>query len=438
MPIGDWNDFRTYIYHTGLGIRAGEKKLGKKVTHLLLDGGILSVPADREREFLDKYALELAKGTDLYVVEMKTEPCFFFMSEIDIKMDREINQEEIIDFVRVAQSVMAQAFPDRNIDVGVSTPAPKDSKTQDNRDCIQSGIHLNWRVPVDLETAWILRAWIVRELDIKMPPSPTFSLMDPWYLCYDPCVFLDNGLRMIGSKKAESCPACKGKHCYRRGKKTTAIGPNAASTAVLTPDDVGHVCETCKTTGRIDKFRPYSLIMVADRDGNPIQESIEYYRDVGHVADFVKFLSIRCPSNDPAYQTPAEIGFPSEDTAKRLREAARIDKQKAHKKEPSAGKKKQQQQLLQGTAASADDGEHRDKAEEQALKRQEKRDELVDVTPDAPAFDAISKYIMTEFRGAPSASRVKKTAGGDCYIINSRCHFCENKAHLHLHLWSRS
>lgn len=420
MPIGEWNDFRTYIYRTGLGIKASERKLGKKMTHLLLDGGIVSVPAEREQEFLEKYAAELVKGTDLYVVEMKTEPCFFFMSEFDIKMERQIGPEEIVRFVRVVQSVMARAFPEHRVDVGVSTPPPKESKTQDGRDCVQSGIHLNWRVLVDLETAWILRAWIVRELDAGMPASADFPLMDPWVVCYDPCVLLDNGLRMIGSKKAEPCPVCRGRSSYRRGKKTTAIGPNAASTAPLTADDVGTVCDACQSVGRLDKFRPYALTMVVDRDGEPIQEAMDYYRDVRNAADLVKFLSIRCPSNNPDYANPAEITFPSEEAEKRLREAARVDRQNSRKKEPSAGKKKQQ--LLGAEMVRAGD-----KAEEQARMRQEKRDELLEVVPDDPAFDAISKYIMTEYRGAPSATRIKKTAGGDCYIINSHSHFCENK-----------
>jgi hypothetical protein len=440
MTIGEWNDFRTYIYRTGLGIKKGEKKTGRKLTHLLLDGGIISVPADREQEFLDKYAAELAKGTDLYVVEMKSEPCFFFMSEFDIKMDRPMNQEELLQFVRVVQSVMAQAFPletEIDVNVGVST-AP------DGRDCVQSGIHMNWRIPVDLNTAWVLRAWLVRELDAKMPTyisaaasasTTGFPLMEPWVLCYDPCVLLDNGLRMIGSKKAEPCPVCKGKDCYKRGKKTTAVGPNAASTAVLTPDDVGHVCATCQSVGRIDKGRPYSLIMVADREGNPIPEAMVYYSDAKNLPDLVKYLSIRCPSTGEEYNNPAEMAFPSEEMAKRLKEAARIDKQTARKKEPSAGKKKQQLDSMttatDTVAAADDDGpDSKARSEDQARKRQEKRDELVDVPPDDPIYDAISKYILTEFRGAPSASRIKKTAGGDCYIINSRCHFCENKVAL--------
>ena len=408
MPIGEWNDFKTYAWSSGFWVKKGEKKLGRNTTHLLLDGGMLEVPPEKEQEFLDAYARSFLMGLDLYVVEMKSTPCFFFMSEFDIKMaDRLMNTEEIQLFVRVVQSVVAKAFSGSGVDVnvGVSTAPAKNAKTKDGRECIQSGIHLNWRIPVDLPAAWILRAWIIRELDVAMS-TDQYGILEPWYEGYDPCVLLDNGLRMIGSKKAEACPDCGGRFSYKRGKKTTVTGPSHGRQDVM-GDELGNVCTTCQSAGRVDKGRPYTLVMVAGADGNPIQEAIEYYRKAGSVSDLIKFLSIRCPSG-PEYEKPTEIAFPDAETGRRLTEAARVDKQNARK----SGPKKQKTSVAAGGEVD---------------KRQEKRDELHDVGPDDPIYDAVSKYIISEFRGAPSVSRIKKTGAGDCYIVNSRCHFCENK-----------
>ena len=316
MTIGEWNDFKTYVYRTGLGVKSGEKK-GKVITHLLLDGGTVAVPPDREQEFLEKYAKELLAGTDLYVVEMKTEPCFFFMSEFDIKMRRDINQEELLQFVRVVQSVMDVAFPyleDADSNVGVLTVDSKPSKTKDGIECIQSGVHLNWRIPVDLNTAWLLRAWIIRTLDQQLPPlaSGMFPLLEPWFDCYDPCVLLKNGLRMVGSKKAECCEKCRGKRAFQ--------------------SDKGAACEICKSVGRIDKGRPYHLAMVLDRHGDPIPEALEYYQSPANIIDLVKFLSIRCPPGNAEYSESTAITFPDEATEKKMTEAARQDRIRAKKK----------------------------------------------------------------------------------------------------------
>ena len=122
MPIGEWNDFKTYTWRSGVWVKKGEQKLGKVKTHLLLDGGILSVPPNKEQEFLNVYARSLVNDLDLYVVEMKSTPCFFFMSEFDIKMaDRVISEQELHIFVRTVQSVMSVAFSGDDVNVGVST-----------------------------------------------------------------------------------------------------------------------------------------------------------------------------------------------------------------------------------------------------------------------------------------------------------------------------
>jgi hypothetical protein len=152
--------------------------------------------------------------------------------------------------------------------------------------------------------------------------------------------------------------------------------------------------------------------MVVDGQGNPIQEAIEYYKKLENIVDLVKFLSIRCPTGNPEYATGAEVVFATDEIKIKMIEAARLDKQKARKKPAKAPK------------AAVDE---ENTTEAQTNKRQQKRDELVDIMPDDPIYAAVGSYIISEFGGAPIVTHVKKTAGGDCYIVNTHCHFCENK-----------
>lgn len=123
---GEWSDFRAFIYTTGLAIRKGEKALGREKTHLLLDGGIISCPPERQREFNSKYAEALFKGVKLFCVEMKPKHAVYMMSEFDLKLrDRPINDEELRLVVRIVQTVIVKAFPESETILAVLTAPPK-------------------------------------------------------------------------------------------------------------------------------------------------------------------------------------------------------------------------------------------------------------------------------------------------------------------------
>lgn len=429
MPVGEWNDFRSYVYRTGLGIvKEKEAKLKaaerRKPTHLMLDGGRMAVPPDREAEFLEAYARELVKGTDLYVVEMKSEPCFFFMSEFDIKLaDRALTPSEIARFVCAVQSVMTRAYSalveedERATEVAVSTAPPKDSTDSTGAKCVQSGVHLNWRIVVDLDTAWILRAWIVRELDALMKitgPEGDWPMRDSWIEAYDPCVLKDNGLRMIGSRKAEICPECKGKSC-RRGSKASKTGPSALSEHVGDGESWENACATCQNVGKVDKGRPYTLMMVCDARGEPIPDALEYFSKPENTLALVKYTSIRCPSSADVptptslVAAPYAVNFESVVQEKQIRDAAKADRKQ----------KKAQAQAPAAEGKKAPD--------------EKQREELVDLNPEDEPYQLINKFIVTQFRGSPIVSRVKRSPAGDCYIANTKCHFCENKGGDHGH-----
>ena len=54
------------------------------LSHVLMDGGKLSVPFDRLNEFYDKYIESVKSGERIYVVEQKSETYNFFV-DIDYK-----------------------------------------------------------------------------------------------------------------------------------------------------------------------------------------------------------------------------------------------------------------------------------------------------------------------------------------------------------------
>jgi len=100
-----------------------------------MDGGVLSIPFDKLREFYDMYVQCVLQGEKVFVVEQKTETYNFFI-DIDYKDDEALTVPEVqsimqivCDKVRTVSSVCAL--------VSVAEPKPKDGK-------IKTGIHANW------------------------------------------------------------------------------------------------------------------------------------------------------------------------------------------------------------------------------------------------------------------------------------------------------
>jgi hypothetical protein len=239
-----WTKFRDRVYKNGLAITAGSKA---KATHLLLDGGRLAVPDSRNDELLASYARSYLDGEPLYLVELKSSPSFFMMAEFDVKMagDRTLTEDEVHAVVAVMQSrVIAPAFADRKPDdlsAAVLRVEPKQVEGG-----FQSGIHMVWRIPVDVATANALRASAVDALESFFGDSLRPANKGGWKGAFDPCVFENNGLRMVGSRKAAACPACRKRPRHEADEED---------------------CPQCHGSGKVDKGRPYSLSYVADAAG---------------------------------------------------------------------------------------------------------------------------------------------------------------------------
>lgn len=398
--VGGWTEFRSWVFKNQMMLVKGLK--GEE-THLLLDGGRLSVPNERNADFLKQYARALFEITPVYVVEKKTK-LFYMMAEFDIKLeDREVTANEIAAIVRaIQQGVMSVAFPENLPQVAVCTAPPKQAKLSDDRPAIQSGIHLIWRVVVDAPTAWLLRAWMLRELESRL--AGTVKIATRWGEAFDACIFGANGLRLPGSRKAEKCPTCKGKTFSRAGVR----------------DEWGEACAGCNGTRYIDLGRPYDIAYVADSNGDPIAGLADDMRR--DPMKLVLATTIRAINSDGSLPPAAEcIVWPGPELKRTMEGYVKQDK---------AIEREARRQVKKGVAK---DPVALQVADVEAKKRAAARDTLKEIQPEDPVYAAIAKFVLTEFDGAPIATHIKKCASGDVYVITTNCHHCANKGGPHNH-----
>ena len=175
------------------------------VSHVLLDGGRLSVPFDRLNEFHEEYIKAVKSGEKLFVVEQKT-PNYNFFVDIDYKDVRALTIQEIQDICKV---ICDKVKRHRGGDCVISVAQPKMVG-----DLMKTGVHLNWPgYAVNQASALALREHILVAL------SKAKGGMD-WNEIIDVAVYGDikrrtrgSGLRMPWSYKLAKHTSCGGKGC---------------------------------------------------------------------------------------------------------------------------------------------------------------------------------------------------------------------------------
>ena len=139
----------------------------------------------------------------------------------------------------------------------------------------KTGIHLLWPdLYVTSESVWDMRESVIADL------ARTFGQrggpMNPWRDVVDLAVYKAcTGLRMMGSRKTDSCPMCKGKR-----------GPSP--------------CGKCGNRGKVDAGRPYAPLFATDSDGRRDKDREDEYR--GNYYKLLIDTKIR-------YKGPATAGF---------------------------------------------------------------------------------------------------------------------------------
>lgn len=170
-----------------------------KATHLLLNGGKLTVLPDREREFIEKYAKALERKEKQYIVECR--PVIFkFMIDLDIKEpegSKEWDKKNITDLVATIQKVVYEFYEiDMNV---ICLAAPPKSITSKKAKYTKTGIHLIWpRHFTNTSDALLLRQGILQRIKEKYGERHPEN---PWEDVFDERIYTSNGYRMVGSDK---------------------------------------------------------------------------------------------------------------------------------------------------------------------------------------------------------------------------------------------
>jgi hypothetical protein len=397
-----WSKFKRWLFEEratvdnhgkpktqSLAVRKRERVAASSITHLLLDGGRLVVPGNMSVMFLQRYAQALVIGEHLYMVERKTEPFFKFMCELDIKLlpGAVLSREDIDKIVFVIQSgVVSRVYDESQCECYVCTVEPKILKDGGQ----QFGLHLIWPdIIVERCACWMLRSSMVRLCEKFAVSVP---IIGTWQDAFDPRIYCENGLRMIGSRKAEHkhCNACQGRYFDL---------PN------------GH-CDSCNDIVYVDNGRPYSLLYVAGKDGSMLYPASR----VG-MNDVVIKTSIRVigPDVKPTKMSIEEMieNFPdmaADSTTDKVLFNVALRKRPAMPSSSTTTRTKKPKPTMDDSC-------------------------LEEITSGHPMFAAIEST-LSKFPGNPTLSHVRMNKKAHVIFANTRSHYCDNKKGEHSHSYS--
>ena len=178
----------------------------RNLSHVLMDGGCLSVPFDKLKAFNAQYVHACQSGERVFVVEQKT-PTYNFFCDVDYKDSDPLSLEEIQDVCKIICDKVRRHGGGRCL---VSVAEPKD--VGDGK--YKTGVHLNWPgMVVDQTSAVALREHILVVLY-------TAKAGVDWNEVIDSSVYGDlergskgSGFRLPWSHKKAKCTTCGGQGC---------------------------------------------------------------------------------------------------------------------------------------------------------------------------------------------------------------------------------
>ena len=185
--------------------RANSFNNARNLSHVLMDGGILSIPCDKLRDFYDVYIQSVKAHEKVFVVEQKTETYNFFM-DVDYKDDEALELEQVKNICQIICDKV-HTFHGARCLISVGEPKPKDGQ-------IKTGIHLNWPgLVVNQAGAIQLMYHVVHTLE------KIYSAKD-WTKIIDSSVYgslgtKGSGFRLPWSHKKTTHSECKGVGCSK-------------------------------------------------------------------------------------------------------------------------------------------------------------------------------------------------------------------------------
>ena len=178
---------------------------GSNLSHVLMDGGVLSVPFDRLNDFYEEYVRAVKAGEKIYVVEQKTDTYNFFV-DMDYKDTEELPFDRLQEIVRVVCDRITLLG---GKDVLVSVAEPKSVGG-----LIKHGIHMNWPgFVVDHGSAMALHSHIVSCLSLLFPSKNWKEIVDTSVYGNGKRNVRGSGFRMPWSYKRAKHEPCEGRGC---------------------------------------------------------------------------------------------------------------------------------------------------------------------------------------------------------------------------------
>lgn len=256
-----------------------DQSKNSNMTHLLLDGGKLSVPYDDEKAFLTKLASDISRGIKNYIVELRT-PVYKFNADIDVFEETPKKYEDIKAWICEILSVLREFYQDWSeskcskgaenehhkyllndtikvdkLTVIVCTTDVKLNTQKYGKTYSKVGIHLifPW-LKVDTDSALKLRAGFIQHFYKKYGPRPVGT--NEWEDVFDHTVYTQNGLRMVGCSKIDRCNKCKPPFKFTPGKVNKCP------------------INKCNGWGKIDVGRIYKITDVISGDGTDNKDAL--------------------------------------------------------------------------------------------------------------------------------------------------------------------
>ena len=185
------------------------------LSHVLMDGGVLSVPFDKLNDFYEKCVEVYNSGERIFVVEQKTENYNFFM-DLDYKDDEEMSFEQIKSVCKVICDKVSK-FGGKDALISVAEPKPVDT-------LIKTGIHINWPgFVVNRSSALGIRDHVINTLNLAYGSRDWKDIVDISVYGNSSRNTKGSGFRMPWSHKKGKHEACAGQGCElcnNTGKET--------------------------------------------------------------------------------------------------------------------------------------------------------------------------------------------------------------------------
>ena len=185
------------------------------LSHVLMDGGVLSVPFDKLNDFYEKCVEVYNSGENIFVVEQKTENYNFFM-DLDYKDDEEMSFEQIKSVCKVICDKVSK-FGGKDALISVAEPKPIDT-------LIKTGIHINWPgFVVNRSSALGIRDHVINTLNLAYGSRDWKDIVDISVYGNNSRNTKGSGFRMPWSHKKGKHEVCTGQGCElcnNTGKET--------------------------------------------------------------------------------------------------------------------------------------------------------------------------------------------------------------------------